>query len=130
MNTLKVIPASGTHTLITITGDGIFSDTDLLKVALVPGSAGAATFSLSSDKKSLLVNIPYNGGVINQSTPTLVFPGATLADLATHTLRARMQGNNFDADGTEVTFFDRQDTMDGDTLAKVTYQLQEGRVHR
>ncbi len=124
VNTLKAIPASGTHTLITITGDGIFSDTDLLKVALAPGSAGAATFSLSTDKKSLLVNIPYDGGVINQSTPTLVFPGATLADLATHTLRARMQGDNFDADGAEVTFFDRQETMDGDTLAKVTYQLQ------
>ena len=124
VNTLKVIPASGEHTLITITGDGEFSETDLLKVALVPGSAGAATFSLSNDKKSLLVNIPYDGGVINQSTPTLVFPGATLADLATHTLRARMQGGNFDADGTEVTFFNRQETMDGDMLAKVTYQLQ------
>ena len=124
VNTLKVIPASGEHTLITITGDGEFSETDLLKVSLAPGSAGAATFSLSSDKKSLLVNIPYNGGAINQTTPTLVFPGATLADLATHTLRARMQGNGFDADGTEVTFFDRQETMDGDTLAKVTYQLQ------
>jgi dTDP-D-glucose 4,6-dehydratase len=35
-----------------------------------------------------------------------------------------MQGDNFDADGAEVTFFDRQETMDGDTLAKVTYQLQ------
>ena len=124
VNTLKVIPASGEHTLITITGDGVFSETDLLKVALVPGSAGAATFSLSADNKSLLVNIPYDGGVINQSTPTLVFPGATLADLATHTLRARMQGDNFDADGAEVTFFDRQETMDGDVLAKVTYQLQ------
>ena len=124
VNTLKVIPASGEHTLITITGDGVFSDSDLLKVSLAPGSAGAATFSLSADNKSLLVNIPYDGGVINQSTPTLVFPGATLADLATHTLRARMQGNGFDADGTEVTFFDRQETMDGETLAKVTYQLQ------
>ena len=124
VNTLKVIPASGEHTLITITGDGVFSETDLLKVALVPGSAGAATFSLSNDKKSLLVNLPYDGGVINQTTPTLVFPGATLADLATHTLRARMQGANFDADGVEATFFNRQETMDGDTLAKVTYQLQ------
>lgn len=124
VNTLKVIPASGEHTLITITGDGEFSETDLLKVALAPGSAGAATFSLSTDKKSLLVNISYDGGAINQTTPTLVFPGATLADLATHTLRARMQGDNFDADGTEVTFFDRQETMDGDTLANVTYQLQ------
>ena len=124
VNTLKVIPASGEHTLITITGDGVFSETDLLKVSLVPGSAGAATFSLSADNKSLLVNIPYNGGVINQTTPTLVFPGATLADLATHTLRARMQGGSFDADGTEATFFNRQETMDGDVLAKVTYQLQ------
>ena len=124
VNTLKVIPASGEHTLITITGDGEFSETDLLKVSLVPGSAGVATFSLSNDRKSLLVNLSYDGGVINQTTPTLVFPGATLADLVTHTLRARMQGNGFDADGTEVTFFDRQETMDGDTLAKVTYQLQ------
>ena len=124
LNTLKVVPASGTHTLVTITGDGVFSDGDLLKVSLVPGSAGAATFSLSADNKSLMVAIPYNGGAINQTTPTLVFPGATLADLATHTIRARMQGNNFDADGTEVTFFDRQETMDGDTLTKVTYQLQ------
>ena len=124
LNTLKVIPASGEHTLVTITGDGEFSETDLLKVALAPGSAGTATFSLSADNKSLMVAIPYAGGAINQTTPTLVFPGATLADLATHTLRARMQGGNFDADGTEVTFFDRQETMDGDTLAKVTYQLQ------
>ena len=124
VNTLKVIPASGEHTLITITGDGEFSETDLLKVSLAPGSAGVATFSLSNDRKSLLVNLSYDGGVINQTTPTLVFPGATLADLATHTLRARMQGGNFDADGTEVTFFNRQETMDGDMLAKVTYQLQ------
>lgn len=124
VNTLKVIPASGEHTLITITGDGVFSDSDLRKVSLVPGSAGAATFSLSNDKKSLLVNLPYDGGVINQTTPTLVFPGATLADLATHTLRARMQGANFDADGVEATFFNRQETMDGGVLTKVTYQLQ------
>ena len=124
VNTLKVIPASGTHTLITITGDGEFSETDLLKVALAPGSAGTATFSLSNDRKSLLADIPYSGEAINQTTPTLVFPGATLADLATHTLRARMQGANFDADGVEATFFNRQETMDGDTLLKVTYQLQ------
>ena len=124
VNTLKVIPASGTHTLITITGDGEFSETDLLKVALAPGSAGTATFSLSNDRKSLLADIPYSGEAINQTTPTLVFPGATLADLATHTLRARMQGTNFDADGVEATFFNRQETMDGDALAKVTYQLQ------
>ncbi len=124
VNTLKVIPASGTHTLITITGDGEFSETDLLKVALAPGSAGTATFSLSNDRKSLLADIPYSGEAINQTTPTLVFPGATLADLATHTLRARMQGDNFDADGVEATFFNRQETMDGDVLAKVTYQLQ------
>ncbi|MBO7684590.1 MAG: hypothetical protein J6T51_07685 [Kiritimatiellae bacterium] len=124
LNTLKVIPASGTHTLITITGDGVFSDTDLLKVALVPGSAGAATFSLSADNKSLIVDIPYNGGEINQSTPTLVFPGATLADLATHTLRARFQGSAIDADGTEATFFNRVETVDNDVLTKVTYQLQ------
>lgn len=124
LNTLKVIPASGTHTLITITGDGIFSDTDLLKVALVPGSAGAATFSLSADNKSLIVDIPYNGGEINQSTTTLVFPGKTLADLATHTLRARFQGSAIDADGTEATFFNRVETVDNDVLTKVTYQLQ------
>ena len=126
VNTLRVIPptTAGEYALITITGSDEFSESDLLKVSLAPGSAGAAAFSISNDKKSLVVNVPYAGGVINQSTPTLVFPGATLADLATHTLRARMQGDNFDADGTEVTFFDRQETMDGDTLANVTYQLQ------
>ncbi len=126
VNTLRVIPpaTAGEYALITIMGSDEFLESDLLKVAVVPGSAGAAAFSISNDKKSLLADIPYSGGAINQTTPTLVFPGATLADLATHTLRARMQGGNFDADGTEVTFFNRQETMDGDILAKVTYQLQ------
>ncbi len=126
VNTLKVIPptTAGEYALITITGSDEFTESDLLKVAVVPGSAGAATFSISNDRKSLMLSAAYTGGEINQSTPTLVFPGATLADLATHTLRARMQGDNFDADGVEATFFNRQETMDGDTLANVTYQLQ------
>lgn len=126
VNTLRVIPpaTAGEYALITIMGSDEFLESDLLKVAVVPGSAGAAAFSISNDKKSLVVNVPYAGGEINQFTPTLVFPGATLADLATHTLRARMQGDNFDADGVEATFFNRQETMDGDVLAKVTYQLQ------
>ena len=121
LNTLKVIPATaGTYTLITITGDGVFSDTDVLKASL---TAGDGTFSLSSNKKSLVVDVSY-GGVINQSSPTLVFPGATLADLATHTLRARFQGDGFDDDGVEATFFNRDETEDNGVLTKVTYQLQ------
>ena len=123
LNTLKFIPTTdGTFTLVTITGDGTFSDSDLLKVAVAPGAAGTAEFSLSNDRKSLIATVTF--GVINQSSPTLVFPGATLADLSTHTLRARMKGDDFDADGTEVTFFNRTETEDGGVLAKVTYQLQ------
>ena len=124
VNTLKVIPASGEHTLITITGDGVFSDTDLLKVSLAPGSAGTATFSISNDRKSLMVSSAYIGGAINQDTPTLVFPGATLADLAMHTLRARFNGSSIDDDGVEATFFNRVETFEDDILSKVTYQLQ------
>ena len=122
---LKFIPtATGTATLVTITGDGEFAENDLLKVVVAPDAAGTAEFSISEDGKSLLASCSYAGGAIDQSSPTLVFPGATLADLATHTLRARMQGANFDSDGVEATFFDRQETMDGDVLTKVTYQLQ------
>ena len=126
LNTLKVIPptTAGEYALITITGSDEFSDSDLLKVAVVPGSAGAATFSISNDRKSLMVSAAYTGGEINQSSATLVFPGATLADLATHTLRARFQGNDIEADGTEATFFNRVETVDNDVLTKVTYQLQ------
>ena len=124
LNTLKVIPASGTHTLVTITGDGFFSSGDELKASIAPGAAGSAVFSLSNDRKSLMVSFAYAGEAVNATTPTLVFPGATLADLATHTLCARMGGANFDADGVEATFFDRQDTVEDDVLAKVTYQLQ------
>ena len=126
VNTFKVIPptTAGEYALITITGSDEFSDSDLLKVAVVPGSAGAATFSISNDRKSLMLSAPYTGGEINQSSPTLVFPGATLADLATHTLRARFQGSAIDADGTEATFFNRVETVDNDVLTKVTYQLQ------
>ena len=47
LNTLKVIPASGTHTLVTITGDGFFSEGDELKASIAPGAAGSAVFSLS-----------------------------------------------------------------------------------
>lgn len=125
VNTLKVIPASGEHTLITITGDGVFSDTDLLKVSLAPGSAGTATFSISNDRKSLMVSSAYIGGEINQGTPTLVFPGATLADLTNGTLRARMQGGHVNDDGAEVTFFNRVELKgENDVLTNVTYQLQ------
>ena len=126
-NTLKVIPtAAGTYTLITITGDGVFSGRDFLKAAIADGYNTDAVFSLSDDEKSLKVTIGnvYSGGVINQTTPTLVFPGATLADLATHTIRARFQGSAIDADGTEATFFNRVETVEDDILTKVTYQLQ------
>ena len=128
LNTLKVIPSStGTFTLITITGDGEFSETDKLKVAIVDGYNTDAVFSLSDDEKSLKVTVRnmYSGGAINQDTPTLVFPGATLADLATHTLRARMQGGHVDDDGAEVTFFNRVELKgENDVLTNVTYQLQ------
>ena len=126
LNTLKVIPptTAGEYALITITGSDEFSDSDLLKVAVVPGSAGAATFSISNDRKSLMLSAPYIGGEISQSSPTLVFPGASLADLATHTLRARMQGGHVNDKGVEVTFFNRVETVENDVLTKVTYQLQ------
>ena len=124
LNTLKVIPASGTHTLVTITGDGFFSEGDELKASIAPGAAGSAVFSLSNDRKSLMVFFTYAGEAVNASTPTLVFPGAKLADLATHTLCARMGGANFDAGGMEATFFDRQETVEDEVLTKVTYQLQ------
>ena len=126
LNTLKVIPpsATGDYTLITITGSDEFSDDDLLRVALVPDPAGTAMFSISTDRKSLMLTVPYLGGEINQATPTLVFPGATLADLATHTIRARFQGSAIDADGTEATFFNRVETVEDAVLTKVTYQLQ------
>ena len=115
-NTLKVIPAVGTHTLVTITGEDTFTDGDELKASVADGFATDAVFALSGDKKSLTVTVG--------SVYTLVFPGATLADLATHTLRARMGGSSFDADGVEVTFFNRVETVENDVLTKVTYQLQ------
>lgn len=58
------------------------------------------------------------------STAQLVLPGATLADLSTHTLIAHMGDFSFDNPGTEVTFFDRQETEVNGVLTKVTYQLQ------
>ena len=129
LNTLKFIPTtSGTFTLVTITGDGTFADSDLLKVAVASCAAGTAVFSLSDDRKSLLATVTYGGGLINATTPTLVFPGATLADLATHTLRARFKdaegGRSIDDDGMEATFFNRVETVEGGVLTKVTYQLQ------
>ena len=124
LNTLKVIPAVGTFALITITGSDEFSDSDLLKVAVAPGSAGTATFSISNDRKSLMVSSAYAGGEISQSSPTLVFPGATLADITNGTLRARMQGGHVNDKGVEVTFFNRVETATDGVLTKVTYQLQ------
>ena len=126
LNTLKVIPAVGTFTLVTITGSDTFTSGDELKAAVADGYNTDAVFSISGDGKSLMVTIGniYDGGEINQSSPTLVFPGASLADLATHTLRARMQGDWFDDDGVEATFFNRVETEDNGVLTKVTYQLQ------
>ncbi len=54
----------------------------------------------------------------------LVFSGASLEDLATHTLTARLKGDDVSDDGVEATFFYRQEEKDGDMLTKVTYQLQ------
>ena len=128
LNMLKVIPPAeaGTYTLITITGNDVFSAGDIRKADIADGYNTDAVFSLSDDEKSLKVTVRnvYSGGAINQDTPTLVFPGATLADLATHTLRARMQGGHFTDGGAEVTFFNRVETKDGDVLTKVRYQLQ------
>lgn len=128
LNMLKVIPPAeaGTYTLITITGNDVFSAGDIRKADIADGYNTDAVFSLSDDEKSFKVTVGnvYSGGVINQSTSTLVFPGKTLADLATHTLRARMQGGHFNDDGAEVTFFNRVETKDGDVLTKVRYQLQ------
>ena len=129
LNMLKVIPPAeaGTYTLITITGNDVFSAGDIRKADIADGYNTDAVFSLSDDEKSLKVTVRnvYSGGAINQDTPTLVFPGATLADLATHTLRARMQGGNVNDDGAEVTFFNRVELKgENDVLTNVTYQLQ------
>ena len=118
LNTLKFIPTfAGTYTLVTITGGDTFTDGDELKASVADGYVANAVFALSGDKKSLTVTVV-------GSVATLVFPGATLADLATHTLRARMGGSSFDADGVEATFFNRVETVENDILTKVTYQLQ------
>ena len=118
----------GEFPLVTITGEGEFSEKDLEKVKFAPSvsKTDGYEFALSDDSKSLvLCSLLYRGGTINQSEPKLVFPGKTLEDLAKYTLRARMQGPNFDADGAEATFFNRrQETKDGNVLTKVTYQLQ------
>ena len=76
----------------------------------------AAIFSLAF--------VPISHGVQLSQTAQLVFPGATLDDLATHTLCARMGGDWFDDDGVETTFFNRVETVENGVLTKVTYQLQ------
>ena len=114
----------GQYPIVTLTGDGeSFEATDTSKVSSFPSGT---TVSISPDGKTLYIDVPMSlgDGRIAQEKSQLVFPGATLADLATHTLRARMEGDYFDCDGVETTFFNRQETTSGNVLTKVTYQLQ------
>ena len=56
LNTLKFIPTTfGTFTLVTITGSDTFTAGDELSVSTVAGAVGTAEFSLSNDRKSLMV---------------------------------------------------------------------------
>jgi autotransporter-associated beta strand protein len=127
---LKVtLPATqlmaGSHALVTITGteaEDVFTAEDVAKVAFASGVkvSGCYSFALSTDSKSIMYT-----DRLSADTAYLVFPGKTLADLATHTLRARMGGYRIDADGVEVTFFGRDEKRDVDNnLTNVTYQLQ------
>ena len=114
----------GQYPIVTLTGDGeSFEAADTAKVSSFPSGT---TVSISPDGKTLYIDVPMSlgDGRIVQEKTQLVFPGATLADLATHTLRARMEGDYFDCDGVETTFFNRQETTSGNVLTKVTYQLQ------
>lgn len=121
--------SAGAHALVTITGtadEDVFTAEDLAKVAFAFGVKvmGCYSFALSTDSKSIMLWTP-NTERLWAADSILVFPGKTLADLATHTLRARMQGDRFDADGVEVTFFGRKEKRDDDdNLTNVTYQLQ------
>ena len=114
---------SGVNPLVTITGSGTFDASDAAKVTGLPSGTSVG---ISGDGKTIYVFVPAAlcNVVLNQSQAQLVFDGATLADLATHTLRARFQGEDFSATGTEATFFGRTEYKDGDTLTNVTYQLQ------
>ena len=114
----------GQYPIVTLTGDGeAFESTDIGKVSSFPSDT---TVGISPDGKTLYLDVPMSlgDGRIVQEQSQLVFPGATLADLATHTLRARMEGDYFDCDGVETTFFNRQETTSGNVLTKVAYQLQ------
>ena len=116
-------PASktGTVPLVTITGGDKFADADLAKV-----SAPAGMVAQFLDDKATIGFIIPDPVSLNQSQAQLVFEGATLADLATHTLRARFKGDSITAaiTGIEATFFGRTEYKDGDTLTNVVYQLQ------
>ncbi len=119
----------GVCPLVTITGTDEFTDADVAMFLFAPGTVvpdGVTGPFLSEDKKSISLFIPASAGVgeLAQDRAQLVFDGATLADLATHTLRARMRGNSLDDKGVEATFFNRQDTEENGVLTKVTYQLQ------
>ena len=111
---ITVIPShTGDFTVVTITGEDEFDELDLEKIGV---AKGYASFRLSNDNRSIEMTAY---GEINATTPTLVFPDATLDDLSTHILRARMRGTGISDAGTEVTFFNKQEIEDG-----FSYQLQ------
>ena len=116
----------GMYTIVTLSGEDTFASGDESNVAFASGAnvPTGAEFRLSDDKKSLVLYVPYSGGGMS-TTAQLVFPGVTLADIGTTFFPcARMQGGSFDDKGTEVTFFNRVETKDGDNLTMITYQLQ------
>ncbi len=114
------------YTIVTLSGEDTFASGDESNVAFASGANVpiGAEFRLSDDMKSLVLYVPYSGGGMS-TTAQLVFPGVTLADIGTTFFPcARMQGGSFDDKGTEVTFFNRVETIDGDNLTMLTYQLQ------
>ena len=117
----------GEYKIVTLAGEDTFSSGDESDVSFASGAdvPTGAEFKLSDDMKSLVLYVPYLGGQMNNETAQLVFPGVTLADIGTTFFPcARMQGGSFDDKGTEVTFFNRVETKDGDDLTMITYQLQ------
>ena len=111
---ITVIPShTGDFTVVTITGEDEFDERDLEKIGV---AKGYASFRLSNDNRSIEMTAY---GEINATTPILVFPDATLDDLSTHTLRARMKGTGISDAGTELTFFNKQEIEDC-----FSYQLQ------
>lgn len=128
------LPETGVANLV-IDGSTPLQSGDYLLFTSMPSGFTGANLAVSGTAVSgrdsgvvdvdgqLYLRVPQDD-TLNNTTPLLVFPGATLADLATHTLRARMHGGAIDDKGVEATFFDRRETREDGALIKVSYQLQ------